>query len=103
VTQENKGKKTAGVDGKRNLTPPQRLKLISHMDLQAPAKPVRRVWIPKPGKPEKRPLGIPMCPAYCISSTRVLGFMLAEPACLRPATATWPHHCYLTAEGLVIS
>jgi RNA-directed DNA polymerase len=24
------------------------------------AKPVRRVWIPKPGKPEKRPLGIPV-------------------------------------------
>ncbi len=60
VTQENKGKKIAGVDGRRNLTPPQRLKLISEMDLQAPAKPVRRVWIPKPGKLEKRPLGIPV-------------------------------------------
>src|SRR2546425_9215709 len=58
VTQENKGKKTAGVDGKSHLTPPQRLKLISTMDLHAPAKPVRRVWIPKPGTPEKRPLGI---------------------------------------------
>src|SRR5713101_4137828 len=33
---------------------------ISTMDLHAPAKPVRRVWIPKPGKPEKRPLGIPV-------------------------------------------
>jgi RNA-directed DNA polymerase len=60
VTQENKGKKTAGVDGKSHLTPPQRLKLISIMDLHAPAKPVRRVWIPKPGTPEKRPLGIPV-------------------------------------------
>ena len=60
VTQENKGKKTAGVDGKSHLTPPQRLKLISTMDLHAPAKPVRRVWIPKPGTPEKRPLGIPV-------------------------------------------
>jgi len=60
VTQENKGKKTAGVDGKSHLTPPQRLKLISTMDLHAPAKPVRRVWIPKPGTLEKRPLGIPV-------------------------------------------
>ena len=60
VTQENKGKKTAGVDGVKSLTPPQRLQLISDMDLHTPAKPVRRVWIDKPGKPEQRPLGIPM-------------------------------------------
>ena len=60
VTQENTGKKTAGVDGRKNLTPPQRLKLISDMDLYTPVKPVRRVWIDKPGKPEKRPLGIPI-------------------------------------------
>src|SRR6266436_3752883 len=60
VTQENKGKKTAGVDGVKSLTPPQRLHLISDMDLHTPAKPVRRVWIDKPGKPEKRPLGIPI-------------------------------------------
>ena len=59
-TQENKGKKTAGVDGASNLTPPQRLQLISTMDLHAPVNPVRRMWIPKPGKPEKRPLGIPI-------------------------------------------
>src|SRR6266699_4483662 len=49
VTQENKGKKTAGVDGASNLTPPQRLKLISTMNLHAPGQPVRRIWIPKPG------------------------------------------------------
>jgi RNA-directed DNA polymerase len=60
VTQENTGKKTAGVDGVKSLTPPQRLQLISDMDLHTPAKPVRRVWIDKPGKPEKRPLGIPI-------------------------------------------
>jgi group II intron reverse transcriptase/maturase len=59
VTQENTGKKTAGVDGVQSLTPPQRLRLISAMDLHAPAKPVRRIWIPKPGKLEERPLGIP--------------------------------------------
>src|SRR5712691_9871537 len=60
VTQENAGKKTAGVDGVKSLTPPQRLKLISAMDLHEPAKPVRRIWIPKPGKLEERPLGIPI-------------------------------------------
>ncbi len=60
VTQENKGQKTAGVDGVKSLTPPQRRQLISDIDLHTPAKPVRRVWIDKPGKPEKRPLGIPI-------------------------------------------
>jgi RNA-directed DNA polymerase len=60
VTQENKGKKTAGVDGVKSLTPKQRLKLVSTMDLHEPVKPVRRQWIDKPGKPEKRPLGIPI-------------------------------------------
>jgi RNA-directed DNA polymerase len=60
VTQENKGKKTAGVDGVQSLTPPQRLQLISNMNRHTPAKPVRRVWIDKPGKPDKRPLGIPI-------------------------------------------
>ncbi|MGB3637309.1 MAG: reverse transcriptase domain-containing protein [Rivularia sp. (in: cyanobacteria)] len=29
------------------------------MRLSSKAKPTRRVWIPKPGKSEKRPLGIP--------------------------------------------
>jgi len=56
VTQENKGKKTVGVDGVQSLTPPQRLKLVSELDLHAPVKPVRRIWIPKPGKLEERPL-----------------------------------------------
>jgi RNA-directed DNA polymerase len=59
VPQANKGKKTAGVDGGKSLTPPHRLHLISAMDLHAPVKPVRRLWVPKPGKLEKRPLGIP--------------------------------------------
>ena len=63
VTQDNQGKKTAGVDGKLALTTPERVQLVE--DLQPKNRqrrkhlPVRRVWIPKPGKLEKRPLGIP--------------------------------------------
>jgi hypothetical protein len=39
------------------------------------AQPVRRVLIPKAGKPgEWRPLGIPMCPAYCTSLRGVWGW-----------------------------
>jgi RNA-directed DNA polymerase len=63
VTQENHGKKTAGVDGVKQLTPLQRLELANNLHAkpyQKKAKAVRRVWIPKPGKDEKRPLGIPV-------------------------------------------
>jgi RNA-directed DNA polymerase len=59
VTQDNQGKKTAGVDGVKSLTPKQRLNLVGQLELIGKAKPARRVWIPKPGKEEKRPLGIP--------------------------------------------
>ena len=59
VTQDNQGKKTAGVDGVKSLSPKQRLALANKLKLGSKASPTRRVWIPKPGKEEKRPLGIP--------------------------------------------
>ncbi|WP_438941524.1 group II intron reverse transcriptase/maturase [Moorena bouillonii] len=59
VTQENKGKKTAGIDGVKSLTKKQRLALVAKLKVSKKAKPTRRVWIPKPGQKEKRPLGIP--------------------------------------------
>ncbi|HET8636470.1 MAG TPA: group II intron reverse transcriptase/maturase, partial [Acidobacteriaceae bacterium] len=64
VTQDNRGKKTAGIDGVKSLRPPARLALVDALHpkhiKRTKARPVRRVWIPKPGKPEKRPLGIPV-------------------------------------------
>ena len=60
VTQDNQGKKTAGVDKVKSLTPKQRFKLAENLRLGDKSKPIRRVWIPKPGKKEKRPLGIPV-------------------------------------------
>lgn len=60
VSQDNQGKKTAGVDRVKSLTPKQRLKMAQNLKLGNKAKPIRRVWIPKPGKEEKRPLGIPI-------------------------------------------
>ena len=60
VTQDNQGKKTAGVDKVKSLTPKQRLKLAETLKLGDKSQPIRRVWIPKPGKKEKRPLGIPV-------------------------------------------
>ena len=60
VTQDNSGKKTAGVDKVKSLTPKQRLELANNLKLGDKSKPIRRVWIPKPGRDEKRPLGIPV-------------------------------------------
>ncbi|MGI0499786.1 group II intron reverse transcriptase/maturase [Arthrospira platensis CENA650] len=59
VTQDNQGKKTAGVDGIIAISPKQRFELTERIKGNLKAKALRRVWIPKPGRDEKRPLGIP--------------------------------------------
>ena len=59
VSQDNQGKKTAGVDGIKSLTPKQRMALVNNLKLGNKSKATRRVWIPKPNTDEKRPLGIP--------------------------------------------
>jgi RNA-directed DNA polymerase len=59
VTQDNQGKKTAGVDGVKSLTPKQRLELVEKLKISNKSKPTRRVWIPK-ANGKKRPLGIPI-------------------------------------------
>src|SRR5438045_8026627 len=62
AAEENQGKHTAGVDGIKSLTPKERLEMASAIHPrnwnQQPARPVRRVWIPKPGTAELRPLAI---------------------------------------------
>ncbi|EDZ96190.1 RNA-directed DNA polymerase [Arthrospira platensis C1] len=57
--QDNQGKKTAGVDGVKIISPKQRFELAERIKGNLKAKALRRVWIPKPGRDEKRPLGIP--------------------------------------------
>ena len=59
VTQDNTGKRTAGVDGIKLLTPKQRIKLVSQLKPTGKSQPTRRVMIPKPGTNESRSLGIP--------------------------------------------
>ncbi|MBW4445844.1 MAG: group II intron reverse transcriptase/maturase [Spirirestis rafaelensis WJT71-NPBG6] len=59
VTQENQGRNTAGTDGVKSLKDEHKVVLIENLKYSYKASPTRRVWIPKPGKAEKRPLGIP--------------------------------------------
>ena len=59
MTQDNRGKATAGVDGVKAFTPAERLDLADTLALTYQATPVRRLRIPKPGTEETRPLGIP--------------------------------------------
>src|SRR5258706_9368018 len=63
VTEVNAGRKTAGVDGKVVLLPESKAELadwVQHRSASWTARPVRRVFIPKPGTTKQRGLGIPV-------------------------------------------
>jgi len=59
VTQ-NKGKRKPGIDGEKWLTSNSMIKAVLSLTGKGyKAKPLKRVFINKPGKKKKRPLGIP--------------------------------------------
>lgn len=62
VTQDNRGKRTPGVDGVASLKPEERLTYAHQLRYLTrwTVDPIRRTYIPKPNNPtEKRSLGIP--------------------------------------------
>jgi RNA-directed DNA polymerase len=59
VTQANRGKRTAGIDGAKSLQAPGRWRLARKLRRDDKAPPLRRIWIPKRGTADQRPLGMP--------------------------------------------
>ncbi len=59
ITQDNRGKRTAGIDGVKAIPPAKRFQLVERLQISHKAKPLRRIYIPKVGTDEKRPLSIP--------------------------------------------
>lgn len=59
VTQENRGMSIAGVDGVKTVNNEKRMEMVENLRLDGKSSPLNKILSPKPGKAEKRPLGIP--------------------------------------------
>lgn len=60
IVTQNRGKRTPGIDGKLWNSSSEKMQAALNLtDKQYHAQPLRRIYIPKPGKDTKRPISIP--------------------------------------------
>ena len=59
ATEDARGKDTPGTDGRASLTDEQKWRMATSLNYDDKPRPLRRTYIPKPGKTERRPLSIP--------------------------------------------
>ncbi|ABR47268.1 hypothetical protein Amet_3361 [Alkaliphilus metalliredigens QYMF] len=71
----NKGKNTPGIDGVLWKNDGDKTTAIQKLEVSSyHANPLKRIYIEKFGKKEKRPLGIPTVNSYCTPPKTVFGF-----------------------------
>jgi RNA-directed DNA polymerase len=60
IVTQNKGKRTPGIDGELWNSASEKMRAALRLtDTQYHAQPLRRIYIPKPGRDTKRPISIP--------------------------------------------
>ena len=76
VVQDNIGRRTRGFGDKSKVHKKDRIKFAQNLCIDGNANVIRRIYIPKPGKREKRPLGIPF---YEDRAKQAIVKMILEP------------------------
>ena len=84
ITQDNRGKHTAGIDGRKSLTPPQRWRLATALRVNGHAAPLRRtsirnVGVPTSARSESPPKPTEHAKPSCAKPSNLPG----KPSCLR--------------------
>jgi len=97
---ENPGKRTPGVDGDLWETPAKKAAAISRLRRRGyQARPLRRVWIPKPSSTKLRPLSIPTMQDRAMQALYLLALApIAETTADRHSYGFRPERC--TADAL---
>jgi RNA-directed DNA polymerase len=76
VTQDNNKENMAGIDKIKSISPDKRLILAKSLVISGVASPLLQVWVPLPGKREKRLFGVPTLNDRCL---QVLFKLALEP------------------------